>query len=86
MPSQGMSVGRSTSQIDLMEEISSFIAGTTKHSRCNILDLNRTALCLLKSLPATREAIFEYFCTVFDNASQNYITRLEVSDIFIIRN
>lgn len=63
-----------------MEELSAFISGTTKRTSCSPLELTKTSLTLLKSLPATRDAVFEYFCTVFDNASQNYITRLEVCD------
>lgn len=69
---------RSASQQDITEELRSFIAGTTRSTKCNPLDLTKTAVSLLKTLPTTREAIFEYFCTVFDNATQNYITRIEV--------
>lgn len=78
MQSQFASI-RSASQQDITDELHSFIAGTTTRSiKSNPLDLTKTAVSLLKTLPATREAVFEYFCTVFDSATQNYITRIEV--------
>lgn len=77
MQSQFSSI-RGASQQDITEELRCFIAGTTRSAKCNPLDLTKTAISLLKTLPATREAIFEYFCTVFDNTTQNYITRIEV--------
>lgn len=69
---------RHTSQQDVTEELRCFIAGNTRSTKSNPLELTKTAVSLLKTLPATRDAVFEYFCTVFDNATQNYITRLEV--------
>ncbi|KAJ8941236.1 hypothetical protein NQ318_015668 [Aromia moschata] len=51
--------------------------GATKKEKCNPLDLAKSALTLLKCLPASRTAIFEYFCDVFDNAALNYIEGIE---------
>lgn len=76
MPSQSSTI-RHTHH-NLMEDFRLFITGTTVNAgRCNPLELTRAALTLLKALPATRDAVFQYFCGVFDNAAQNYILRLE---------
>lgn len=66
------------SQQDLMAELSLFVEGATKTVQCNPIDLTKTALSLLKNLPAARDAVLEYFCFVFDTAAENYIVRLEV--------
>lgn len=71
-------IRNSHSQHDLMDDFRLFIAGTTVNAgRCNPLELTRASLTLLKALPATRDAVFHYFCGVFDTAAQNYILRLE---------
>jgi len=69
---------------DLMAELRAFISGANivqKSSRRGALDasLARTALSLLRTLPAAREAVLEYFCTLFDEAVSKHITQLEVS-------
>lgn len=63
---------------DIMQELKLFIGGARKKIKCNPLELTKTALSLLRNLPATRDAVLEYFCTNFDTAAQNYIVRLEV--------
>lgn len=76
MPSQSSTIRNA--HHSLMEDFRLFITGTTVNAgRCNPLELTRAALTLLKALPATRDAVFQYFCGVFDNAAQNYILRLE---------
>lgn len=78
MLTQSSSIRNNQLQHNLMEDFRLFIAGTTVNAnRCNPLELTRAALALLKALPATRDAVFQYFCGVFDNAAQNYILRLE---------
>lgn len=78
MLAQSSTIRNNQPQHDLMEDFRLFIAGTTVNAgRCNPLELTRAALTLLKALPATRDAVFQYFCGVFDNAAQNYILRLE---------
>lgn len=77
LPQQSV-IRSSHAQHDLMEDFRLFVAGNTVSvGRCNPLELARSALTLLKALPATRDAVFQYFCGVFDNAAQNYILRLE---------
>lgn len=65
---------------DLMTELHIFIGGATKNNHVNPLDLAKTALNLIKNLPAARDAVLEYFCTVFDKAAMNYVVRIEVSN------
>ncbi|ENN75427.1 hypothetical protein YQE_07978, partial [Dendroctonus ponderosae] len=70
-------VVRDLPQQDLLNELKAFISGTRKFSRQNSLELTKTALVLLKKLPACRGAVFEYFCKVFDAAASNYIESIE---------
>lgn len=62
---------------DILSELTNFINGATQTVKTNPLDLSKTALNLLKTLPTAREAILEYFCTVFDVAVKNYIICIE---------
>lgn len=66
------------SSSDFMQDLKLFINGTKKKSKSNSLELTKTALGLLKNLPATRDAVLDFFCANFDTAAQNYILRLEV--------
>ncbi|CAH1979518.1 unnamed protein product [Acanthoscelides obtectus] len=71
-------VVRNVPQTDLISELRFFLKGSTKKEKCSPLDLTKSALTLLKSLPATRIAVFEYFRNVFDSAALNYIEGVEV--------
>lgn len=66
---------------DIMLEVRKFIYGTLKSpqtsSSSSTLDLTRTALGLLKNVPATREAVLEYFCSVFYVAVTKYVRQIE---------
>lgn len=79
-------VMRSTPQQDLVNEMRFFIRGVTNIEKSNLIDLTKCALLLLKSLPATRNAIFEYFSKVFTNAAFNYIEAIEVRFQINIQN
>lgn len=72
-------VMRNTPQQDLMNELRFFIKGASKKEKCNPIDLTKSSLTLLKCLPASRVAVFEYFSKVFDKAALNYIDAIEVS-------
>lgn len=63
---------------DILSELRNFIAGTTRSTKYNELELIKTALSLLKTLPASRDAVLEYFCTVFDEAVKKYVALIEV--------
>lgn len=65
---------------DLMGELRAFIVGATRNARKGHLDIGlaRVALSLLKTLPASREAVLEYFCSLFDEVVERYIENVEV--------
>ncbi|KAF5290000.1 hypothetical protein FQR65_LT11666 [Abscondita terminalis] len=68
---------RNIQQADILFELKSFIGGATQTPKQNHFDLTKAALSLLKTLPAARDAVLEYFCTVFNTATQNFIVRIE---------
>ncbi|XP_023025427.1 integrator complex subunit 5 omd [Leptinotarsa decemlineata] len=70
-------VVRNVPQQDLMNELKFFVKGATRKEKCSALDLTKSALTLLKHVPASRVAVFEYFCKVFDGAALNYIQGIE---------
>lgn len=71
---------RNTSQQDLLNELHIFIKESLKLSDSNnYLDLTKVALRLLKSLPAARPALFEFFSKVFEKAAETYILDIEVN-------
>lgn len=69
---------KSNTPQDLMQELRNFLAGSRVGPKANHVELTRTALNLLKSLPASRYAVLEYFCTVMDISVARYVTQLEV--------
>lgn len=70
---------------DIMLEVRKFIHGTVKSPQnTNTLELTRTALGLLKNVPATREAVLEYFCSVFYVAVTKYVRQLETRQMMHI--
>ncbi|XP_031350418.1 integrator complex subunit 5 isoform X1 [Photinus pyralis] len=68
---------RNVQQPDVLLELKSFIGGATHSTKPNHFELTKAALNLLKTLPAARDAVLEYFCTVFNVATQNFIVRIE---------
>lgn len=65
---------------DILVEVRKFISGAVRptHST-STLDVTRTALTLLRNVPAARDAVLEYFCNVFFIAVTKYVRQLEVS-------
>lgn len=75
---------RMMSTQDVLIEIRKFINGAVRSSHNkNVADLTRTGLTLLKNVPATRDAVLEYFCTVFEAAVTKYVRQIEVCCLFI---
>ncbi|KAK5644511.1 hypothetical protein RI129_005811 [Pyrocoelia pectoralis] len=68
---------RNIQQPDVLLELKSFIGGAAHSTKPNHFELTKAALNLLKTLPAARDAVLEYFCTVFNMATQNFIIRIE---------
>ncbi|KAL6431054.1 hypothetical protein ACFW04_007061 [Cataglyphis niger] len=66
---------------DILAEVRKFISGAVSrpsHS-ANTQDVTRTALFLLKNVPATRDAVLEYFCNVFFTAVSKYVRQIETN-------
>lgn len=65
---------------DILTEVRKFISGAVRSSHStNTQDVTRTALSLLKNVPAARDAVLEYFCNVFFVAVTKYVRQIEVS-------
>lgn len=62
---------------DLLMAIRTFISGATGSRKTNPLELTRIALDLLKRLPSARDAVLEYFCSVFDKSVSDYLAQTE---------
>ncbi|XP_066991548.1 integrator complex subunit 5 isoform X2 [Anabrus simplex] len=73
----GTSVIKTVPTQDLLTELRTFLSGATRTVKINPLELARTALSLLKTLPAARDAVLEYFCSLFDDAVSKYVTQIE---------
>ncbi|XP_072378563.1 integrator complex subunit 5 [Diabrotica undecimpunctata] len=70
-------VVRTVPQQDLMNELNFFLKGASKKEPYSNVDLTKSALTLLKCLPPTKVAVFEYFRGVFENAAKSYVQGLE---------
>ncbi|CAL1679213.1 unnamed protein product [Lasius platythorax] len=71
----------SLSPQDILAEVRKFISGAVSrpsHS-ANTQDVTRTALFLLKNVPAARDAVLEYFCSVFFAAVSKYVRQIETN-------
>lgn len=63
---------------EVIEEVRNFIAGATHASKVNGHELAKCAIFLLKTIPATKEAVLEYLCSVFDEAVTDHMHQLEL--------
>ncbi|XP_011638969.1 integrator complex subunit 5 [Pogonomyrmex barbatus] len=65
---------------DIVNEVRKFISGAIRPSHStNTQDVTRTALFLLKNVPAARDAVLEYFCNVFFVAVTKYVRQIETN-------
>lgn len=78
MLSEPMEVTEGADSQDVLSDLRTFVAGAARVGEVNQLNLIKTAISLLKNLPATSEAVLEYFCTVFHNFVSRYLSLLEV--------
>ncbi|CAI9716921.1 Hypothetical predicted protein [Octopus vulgaris] len=67
-----------TSQ-DILNEVRHFLRGTVYDGKVNKESLAKSALFLLRTLPAARHAVLEHMCHVFDEAVMLHIQQLERS-------
>ena len=74
----GTSVIKQLPPKDLRTELRLFIAGTSKPSTGNPLELVRKGFSLLKSLPSSKDAVLEYFGSFYEKAVEKFMTELEV--------
>ena len=70
---------------DILTEVRKFISGAVRptHST-STLDVTRTALSLLRSVPAARDAVLEYFCNVFFVAVTKHVRQIETNQSLAI--
>ncbi|XP_044754363.1 integrator complex subunit 5 [Coccinella septempunctata] len=68
---------KGSAQQDTIKEVHSFLINAQKLDQCNLIELTKTALCLLKTLPSIRGSVFEYFSKIFTLASSRYIVGIE---------
>lgn len=67
---------------DILSEVRKFISGAVRPTHnTSTLDVTRTALFLLRNVPAARDAVLEYFCNVFFVAVTKHVRQIEVSPI-----
>lgn len=64
---------------EILSELRTFISGTTRPTDTNHRNLVRTAVSLMKTLPAARDALLEYYGTVFHHYITKYLSLLEVT-------
>nr|XP_014282569.1 integrator complex subunit 5 isoform X2 [Halyomorpha halys] len=73
----GTSVIKQLPPKDLRAELRLFIAGVGKPSTGSPLELIRKGFSLLKSLPASKDAVLEYFGSFYEKSVANYLKHLE---------
>lgn len=73
----GTSVIKQLPPKDLRAELRLFIAGVSKPSTGSPLELIRKGFSLLKSLPASKDAVLEYFGSFYEKSVANYLKQLE---------
>ncbi|XP_076236302.1 integrator complex subunit 5 omd isoform X2 [Calliopsis andreniformis] len=66
--------------MDILAEVRKFISGAVRPTHnTSTLDVTRTALSLLRNVPAARDAVLEYFCNVFFAAVTKYFRQIETN-------
>ena len=74
----GTSVIKQVPPKDLRVELRAFIAGANRPSTLSQGELLHKALSVMRTLPASREAVFEYLASIFDKFVSNYVNLIEV--------
>lgn len=76
----GTSVIKQLPPKDLRTELRLFIAGVSKPATGSPLELIRKGFSLLKSLPASKDAVLEYFGTFYEKSVCSHMQELEVGN------
>ena len=66
---------------DMLLQVRKFLKGLAHDSRSTNHELIKSSVMLLKTLPATRFAVLEYFSSVYDDAVYNLLSSNEGIDI-----
>lgn len=69
---------RASPPADLYSDLRRFIEGAAGRDKTDPHELAHLALSLLKNLLAARDAVLEYFCSLFDAAVSHYVKQIEV--------
>jgi len=65
---------------DMLKQVSRFVKAASTPNELNEsgrIELAHTAISLLQTLPAARDAVLEYLCTIYDQAVNQHINRLD---------
>jgi Integrator complex subunit 5 N-terminus len=66
---------------DTLTHLSKFISGSQLDVSSAVSgDLIKSALLLLQTLPATKQAVLHYVANIYDNAVREYFTNLETAE------
>ena len=66
------------------DDLRRFLRGATHETRLSQPELTQTALKLLRSLPAARQAGLEYLSSVLDGCTAQFVNKLEVGFLVTI--
>lgn len=70
----------------ILSELETFISGVANFYTLPpsaLVKLSQCSLSLLENLPASRDAVFEYFALIFDTSVSNYVQSFEVSHFLV---
>ncbi|ESO83763.1 hypothetical protein LOTGIDRAFT_236428 [Lottia gigantea] len=62
---------------DILNEVNNFLHGARRDEKVASESLAKSALCLLRSMPAARHAVLEHFCNVFNEAVRRHLSELD---------
>ncbi|KAK6167219.1 hypothetical protein SNE40_021307 [Patella caerulea] len=62
---------------EILNEVNNFLYGACREEKVASESLAKSALCLLRSMPAARHAVLEHFCNVFNEAVRRHLLVLE---------
>ena len=66
------------------DDLRRFLRGATHEARLSQPELTHTALKLLRSLPAARQAGLEYLSSVLDGCTAQFVNKLEVGLLYFV--
>lgn len=64
----------------VLQELRTFLNGATHSAKVRNVDVARSAIYLLKTLPAARDAVLEHMYNLFDETVNSYVLKYELED------